>query len=74
MKKILLILLLTTSSCARFAWPVKLISTYELIQKDGTELTLSKEELFSLTKYQIDTLFKNNNLIGIKLINSHCVE
>ena len=34
----------------------------------------SKEELFSLTKPQADTLFKNNTLNGIKLINNHNVE
>ena len=74
MKKILIILLLTTSSCARFVWPFELISTYEFIQKDGTEFILSKEEFFSLNKHQIDTLFLKNNLTGIKLINNHNVE
>ena len=74
MKKILIILLLLTNSCARFVWPFELISAYEFTQIDGKELILSKEELFSLTKHQADTLFKNNTLNGIKLINNHNVE
>ena len=73
-KLILILLLLTMNSCARFVWPYELISIYEFIQKDGTEFTLSKEEIFSLNKHQIDTLFTNNNSTGIKLINKDCVE